>query len=139
MRALLAVVDDPDPEVTGFADKTFSQLPPDEMVRFLEGGRPTTEEIDALSRHSEDSFVLERVVRHRGTGDATLLRLAGIVTGAPQDALVVNQVRLLRQPALLEALLANPALADDRRRRLRELNEEGFAKVARAAGPRPRR
>ncbi len=131
MRALLAVVDDPDPEVAGYAAQTFAQLPPDDLVRFLEADRPTTDEIDALSRYSEDAFVLERIVRHRGTGDATLLRLAATVTGASQDALVVNQVRLLRQPALIEALLANPSLADDGRRRLKELNEEFFEKVER--------
>jgi len=131
MRALLAVVDDADSEIGGFAGQTFAQLPPDEMVRFLEAGRPTSEEIDALSRHSQDSFVLERIIRHRGTGDATLLRLAGTVTGAPQDALVVNQVRLLRQPSLIEALLGNPGLVDDGRRRLKELNEEFFEKAER--------
>ena len=131
MRALLAVVDDADPEIGGFAGQTFAHLPPDEMVRFLEAGRPTSEEIDALSRHSEDSFVLERIIRHRGTGDATLLRLAGTVTGAPQDALVVNQVRLLRQPSLIEALLGNPGLVEDGRRRLKELNEEFFEKAER--------
>jgi hypothetical protein len=131
MRALLAVLGDPDPEVAGSAVQTFTHLPPDDLVRFLESGRPTTEEIEALSLHSDDAFVLERVIRHRGTGDATLLRLAATVTGAPQDALVVNQVRLLRQPALIEALLANPSLVDDGRRRLRELNEEFFEKVER--------
>lgn len=131
MRALLAVLGDPDPEVAGSAVQTFAHLPPDDLVRFLEWGRPTTEEIETLSRHSDDHFVLERVIRHRGTGDATLLRLAATVTGAPQDALVVNQVRLLRQPALIEALLANPGLVDDGRRRLRELNEEFFEKVER--------
>lgn len=131
MRALLAVVDDTDPEISGYAAETFAQLPPDDLVRFLEVGSPTTDEIDALSRHSVDVWVLERIVRHRGTGDATLLRLASTVTGAPQDALVVNQVRLLRQPALIEALLANPGLADDGRRRLKELNEEFFEKAER--------
>ena len=131
MRALLAVLEDADSEVSAAAAHTFGQVPPDDLVRFLEDGVPTGEEIEVLSKHSEDSFVLERVVRYRGTGDATLLRLASIVTGAPQDALVVNQVRLIRQPALIEALLANPNLADDGRRRLRELNEEFFEKVER--------
>jgi hypothetical protein len=131
MRALLAVLEDADREVADSAGLTFYQVPPDDLVRFLEEGEPTPEEIDVLSRHSEDSFVLERVVRHRETGDETLLRLAGTVTGAPQDALVVNQVRLLRQPALIDALLANPGLAADGRRRLNELREEFFEKDVR--------
>ncbi|MFY9550931.1 MAG: hypothetical protein WAU32_07260 [Thermoanaerobaculia bacterium] len=131
MRALLAVVGDPDPDIGIPAGETFRHLPPDDLVRFLEEGGPTPQEIDVISRSCEDSFVFERIIRHRDTGDETLLRLAGTVTGAPQEALVVNQVRLLRQPALIDALLANPGLAADGRRRLNELREEFFDKQER--------
>lgn len=128
MRALLAVVADPDPEVGQPATDTLRQIPPDDLVRFLEEGDPTEDELDVLSRNSEDHFVLERVIRNRATGDATLLRLAGTVTGAPQEALIVNQVRLIRQPELIDALLDNPGMMADGRRRLLELREEFFEK-----------
>jgi hypothetical protein len=131
IRALLAVVTDEDPEVGPPARETLAGLPPDDVVRFLDEGKPTGQELDAISRHSEDHFVLERIIRHHEVADETLLRLASSVTGAPQESLIVNQVRLLRRPALIEALLENPGLTADGRRRLNELREEFFEKQAR--------
>ncbi|MFN2387642.1 MAG: hypothetical protein ABR576_15405 [Thermoanaerobaculia bacterium] len=84
-----------------------------------------------MARHSEDPFVLEQVVRHRNVADETLETLARTATGAPQEALIVNQVRLLRQSGLIDALFANPALTLDGRRRLNEIREEFFEKQAR--------
>jgi hypothetical protein len=131
MRALLAVMTDEDPDIGGPARETFAGFPPDDIVRFLSDGSPTEMELDVVSRSSDDPFVLERIVRHPGVSDDTLLRLASEVTGAPQEALIVNQVRLLRQPALIEALHGNPNLTADGRRRLDELREEFFDKEKR--------
>jgi hypothetical protein len=128
MRALLAVVGDADPDIGTPALQTLSGLPPDDVVRFLDEGTPSVAELDVVSRHCDDHFVLERLIRHRDLPDEALLRIAGVVTGAPQEALIVNQVRLLRQPALIEALLGNPGLTADGRRRLNELREEFFDK-----------
>jgi hypothetical protein len=131
MRVLLAVMTDEDPEIGSAARESFALLPPDDVVRFLVEGSPTTSELDVLSRSSEDHFVLERIVRHAQVSDETLLRMASVVTGAPQDALIVNQVRLLRHPELIEALQRNPGLTPDGRRRLDELREEFFEKEKR--------
>jgi hypothetical protein len=131
MRVLLAVMGDEDPDVGPPAAETFAQLPPDEVVLFLNDANPTAPELDVVSRSSEDPFVLERIIRHPDTSDETLQRLASIVTGTPQEALIVNQVRLLRQPSLIEAILANPGLTIDGRRRLSELREEFFDKEER--------
>ena len=131
LRALLAVLDDPDPEVAVSAGETFAATPPDDLVRFLDRSVPTAAELDAVSRRADDHAVLVQVVRNRATADETLLRLATTVTGAPQDALIVNQVRLLRLPALIDALLENPGLTADGRRRLLELREEFFEKEER--------
>ncbi len=131
LRALIAVLDDPDPDVSSAAVATFAGVPPDDLVRFLEAGVPTPAELDAVSRRTEDHAVLEQVIRNRETSDETLQRLAVAVTGAPQDALIVNQVRLLRSPALIDSLLENPSLTADGRRRLLELREEFFEKEER--------
>ncbi|HEY7113722.1 MAG TPA: hypothetical protein VIA45_12390 [Thermoanaerobaculia bacterium] len=131
MRALLAVLDDPDADIGDTARATFAERPPDELSRFLETADPTGVEIDTLTRHCSDGAVLERAVRHRNVDDQTLLRMARTVTGSPQDALVVNQVRLLRLPALIDALFENPELTSESRRRLNETREEFFDKEER--------
>ncbi len=128
LRALLAVVSDPDPDIGLPAAATLGEVPPDDLARFLDNADPTESELDVISRHSDDHFVLERVIRNRAAGDDTLLRLASIVSGAPQEALIINQVRLLRHPALIGALLENPDLTVDGRRRLLEMREEFFDK-----------
>ena len=131
MRALLAVLDDPDPETAETARATFAAHPLDDLARFLESADPTGIEIDTLTRYCADGAVLERAVRHRNVDDQTLLRLARTSTGSPQDALVVNQVRLLRLPALIDALFENPDLTSESRRRLNETREEFFDKEER--------
>jgi hypothetical protein len=131
LRALLAVVSDPDPDIGPPAAETLAQVPPDDLARYLDETDPTETELDVISRHIEDHFVLERVIRNRAAGDDTLLRLASIVSGAPQEALIINQVRLLRRPALIDALLENPGLTADGKRRLLEMREEFFEKEQR--------
>jgi len=131
LRALLLVLDDPDADISGLAAGTFQETPPEELTRFLDRSGPSGIEIDAVARNSEDAFVLERVIRHRNVADETLLRLARTVTGSPQDALVVNQARLLRLPALIDALYENADLTQESRRRLGEIREEFFEKEVR--------
>jgi hypothetical protein len=131
MRALLAVLQDPDEEIAATARETLESVPLDDITLFLDKAGPTPAELDVVSRLSEDPFVLERVIRNRLTPDETLLRMASTVTGAPQEALIINQVRLLRQPGLIDALLENPNLMIDGRRRLHELREEFFEKEIR--------
>ena len=131
LRAMLAVADDGDPEVGPAAVDTLKIIPPDELVAFLNNADPSEMELDIISRHIDDHAVLERIVRSRSVADMTLGRLAGFVVGAPQEALIVNQVRLLREPALIDALLGNPELTADGRRRLLELKEEFFEKEER--------
>jgi hypothetical protein len=131
LRALLTVVGDTDPDIGLPAAETLSEIPPDDLARFLDEADPTEAELDVISRHCDDHFVLERVIRNRAAGDDTLLRLASIVTGAPQESLIINQVRLLRHPALIDALLENPGLTIDGKRRLLEMREEFFDKEKR--------
>jgi len=128
LQALLAVLDDPDPDTAETARATFEATTPDELSRFLDDADPTGIEVDTIARYAQDGQVLERVIRNKNVDDQTLLRLARTVTGTPQDALVVNQVRLLRLPALIDALFENPELMPESRRRLNEIREEFFDK-----------
>lgn len=131
LRALLAVVHDPDAETASIARATLRAESPDRLAAFAKRAKPLPFELDVLARESEDPFVLEEVVRSRGVEESTLLHLAQTATGRPQEALIANQSRLLAQPALVAALLANPALTAEGRRLLTEFREEFVEKVRR--------
>jgi hypothetical protein len=57
--------------------------------------------------------------------------LAAYANAEVQEVIVINQQRILRAPAILDALLANPRLTADARRRALEVREEFFDKKAR--------
>lgn len=139
LRALLVVLTDPDPAVAATARETLDEIPPDSIAGFLAGAGVTAAELDTAASRTEDVVVLERIIQHRNVSDETLTALARTVTGSPQEALIVNQARLLRTPSLIDALFENPGLTVDGRRMLNELKEEFFEKVARRRGARSRR
>ncbi|HTD53283.1 MAG TPA: hypothetical protein VK780_09680 [Thermoanaerobaculia bacterium] len=128
IRALLAVLEDPDPGIGLLAKKTFEAISPEEFSGFVRTGAPTELELDSLASSTQDSIVVEQVIRDKNVSDMTLERLARTVSGGPQEALVINQARLLRQPSLIDALFENPELTADTRRRLLEIREEFFDK-----------
>ncbi len=128
LRALLAVVRDPDPENAATARQTLQAELPDRLAAFARGASPLPAELDVLARESDDPFVLEEVVRSREVEDSTLFHLAQTATGRPQEALIANQSRLIAQPALVTALLGNPALTGEGRRLLAEFTEEFLEK-----------
>jgi hypothetical protein len=131
MRGVLAVTNDADPMIAGTADKTLRETPPEDLAQFLGEGNPTGVELDTIAKATDDAIVLEIIIRHRNADDITLAFLGRTVTGTAQEALVVNQVRLLRKPALIDALFENPQLTPDARRRLNEMREEFFDKEQR--------
>jgi len=130
MRALFAVLRDPDSSIEAAAAATFTRIPPDDLADFLRASDVNPVEIDTIAKRTDDVIVLERVVRHRNVSDATLSALARTVTGTAQEALIVNQARLLQNPSLIDALFENPELTADSRRILNELKEEFFEKEA---------
>jgi hypothetical protein len=139
LRALLAVLRDSDSEASSVAKESLQKTPPDRLTAFVAAGAPRGDELDLLARESDDPFVLEEVVRCRAVDDGTLLFLARTAAGRPQEAMIANQARLLARPALIEALLENPALTGEGRRLLSELKEEFFEKEARRRAAEARR
>jgi hypothetical protein len=122
-----------DSEVVAAAKASIRDLPPRLLTAVA--GDPATPplDLDRLADAVEVPGVLEALVRNRATGDETVARLARRATAALQEVIVINQERILRTPSILDALLENPALANDVRRRVLETREEFFEKRARVA------
>lgn len=117
-----------DQEIQEQARISMREIPPRIVVGFARNPDLDPALLQTLAESTNDPAVLEAVLRNRTTSDETIVALASRVPGSLQDVIVVNQERILRTPAILEALLANTSLSGDVRRRALELREEFFEK-----------
>ena len=120
-----------DPEIAGYARASLAEIPARAMFEYA-----SNEEIDPghllrLLNVSHDNLVIEALIRNRSVADSAIADLARRADAAVQDVIVLNLARIIRAPQILEALLENPALSPDARRRALETKEEFFEKKAR--------
>ena len=121
-----------DDELATLAKTTFTNDVPSRAVfEFASNEKAPPEHLLRLLRFSTDNFVLEALIRNRSVSDAAIAELSASADPRVQEVIVINQARILRAPEILEALLSNPALAPDVRRRALETKEEFFEKKAR--------
>src|SRR3989442_7986837 len=86
-------------------------------------GRPPADHLALLAGATEDPAVLEALIRNRTLADSAIVELASRADAGAQEVIVINQARILRTPAILDALLANPPLSAETRRRVLEDRE----------------
>jgi hypothetical protein len=127
--AYLGTVDDP--EIASSAHTSMGEVPVRDLMAYAENEDVEASNLDLLARATDDPTLLEAIVRNRATSDDTVLELARYAEPATQEVIVINQSRILRRPEILDALLENPKLANETRRRALETREEFFEKKAR--------
>lgn len=115
-------------DIAQTARQTLSDLPPRVVMAFARNEKADPQHLHYLASASSDSTILETILRNRAVDDATIRDLAGRVGPHLQEVIVINQERILRSPEILEAILGNPALSGDVRRRALEIREEFFEK-----------
>lgn len=123
----------PDAEIAGLARGSLKDVPSRSLISFATNEAAPAAYLTLLSRATEDHSVLEAIIRNRAVPDSTILELAQHSDPNIQEVIVINQARILRAPEILDALLANPRLSTDARRRALETREEFFEKKARLA------
>jgi regulator of extracellular matrix RemA (YlzA/DUF370 family) len=81
------------------------------------------------ARTSAGRAVHEAVALNASTPDQSIATLAGTTTeGSLLELISINQQRLIRAPAIIEAIIANPARTPEAERRARETRREFFEK-----------
>lgn len=116
-----------DAEVVETARRSLKDLPSRIILTYARSAADP-QQLDALSRATTDGVILEAVLRNRATADTTVASMAASVAPALQEIIVINQDRIIRYGAIIDALLSNPSLAADVRRRALETREEFFEK-----------
>lgn len=127
VRVLLHLSASEDKEVAILSKGAIEDFPVDVLNSFAHESR-SSDDLERLALAARDRSVLEEIIRNRATLDETILRLAAEAKGSLQEVIVINQARVLRKPEILDALLANPNLLPDVRRRALETREEFFDK-----------
>ena len=127
--AFLTTVEDA--EISTTASASLAEVSPRVVAAYCLSSQATERLIDAIAMSTRDPAILEAVVRSRTVSDATVERLARSVEPGIQEIIVVNQERIIRSPGILDALLENPSITPDVRRRVLETREEFFEKKAR--------
>jgi hypothetical protein len=120
-----------DPEIAAAAHETLSDTPSRVIVDFASSEAAPPAQLEMLALASADNIVLESLVRNRTFPDSAVAELARRAEPHVQDIIVTNQSRIIRAPGILDALLENPRLTNDARRRALEVREEFFDKKAR--------
>lgn len=116
-------------EVAETAKRTIGEQPAKVLLSFARSEAAAPAHLAALSRVIADQAVLEAIVRNRRTEDTAIEEMARRVGASLQEVIVINQERIIRHPAILDALLENPAVTTDVKRRALEHRDEFFDKV----------
>ena len=128
---LLYLVVSDDEEIAGYAGAALADVAPRAMAEYAANEQIASEHLLRLLTVATDNVVVEALIRNRAVSDAAIADLARRANPSVQDVIVINQARIIRAPEILEALLENPALSPDARRRALETKEEFFEKKAR--------
>jgi hypothetical protein len=121
----------PDQEIAELARTSLSEVPARSLHAFATNENAPPEHLDLLTRATRDAAVLEALIRNRAVTDKAIIDLARRADAQVQEIIVINQTRILRAPEILDALLENPRLSPEARRRALETREEFFEKKAR--------
>lgn len=106
--ALAILARDPAPEIAETARKSMRDLPPDVLTSVAAADLPGPV-LDCFAHVFIDELdVLRPIVSNRATLNETIRWIARQARGPVLDYIAGNQVRLIEEPAIIEALIANP-------------------------------
>jgi hypothetical protein len=128
---------DADSRVKQAASTSLTTMPADALLPLAKDRGTPTEVLAWILVYREDRELRESVLQNTSLEDEALESVAGSLSEALAELVVINQVRLLRRTSLLEALEKNPSLSNDQKRRLRELRESFHIGGVAAPAPPP--
>ena len=117
-----------DSEVAELALASLHDVPARAITEFASNESIAPEHLVRLLRATTDPLVIEALIRNRAVPDGVVAEVARRAEPRVQEVIVINHARILRMPEILDALLDNPAITVDVRRRAHEAREEFFVK-----------
>ncbi len=129
LEVLVALRKSEDPEIAEAAASTLESQAPADLLSAAKDNETPTAVLAFFASAPVNREVHEAVAQNTNTPDEALALLAGVTTESSLIELIaLNQQRLVRAPAIIDAILQNPARSAEAERRARETRREFFEK-----------
>ena len=130
LEVLVALSAGADEELARTADETLKEQEPETLLGAAQGAETSPTVLKYIAgRAGLAREIHEAVVLNPQTPDSAITALAAASTdGSILELISINQQRLIRAPAIIEAVLSNSARTPEAERRARETQREFFEK-----------
>lgn len=129
LEVLVALRESADPEIAEAAASTLASQEIEDLLTAAKAPDSSPAVLRFLGQMTSNRDVQEAVIQNSNTADADIVNIAGILAdGALLELIAVNQQRLVRTPAIIDAILGNRARSVEAERRARETKREFFEK-----------
>ena len=130
LEVLVALRHNEDDEIAEAANETLEAQEAKDLLIAAKAEQTSAAVLGYLATSTKvDREVHEAVALNGRTPDEGIAVLAGATSNGPLlELLALNQQRLVRAPAIIDAILANPARTSESERRARETRREFFEK-----------
>ncbi len=133
--ALGVLARDPNSEVARAAKDSLNDLPDNVVYGIVSNTSIPGPVLDVFAHEfREEAAVTQRLVANRSTLDETIRWMARHLKGAILEIITANQVRIQREPKIVEAMIANPAAPTPVLARLIETTMRLGVETSRIAG-----
>jgi hypothetical protein len=138
LEVLVVLCQDPEEDVRASAHGTINSIDPRTLQPIAQNQKTSPDLLSFLSGWEKSTQkILESIILNESTPDESIARMARRLTNGPLlEAITINEQRLIRYPAIIDAILSNPSRTPEAERHARELKTEFFEKefgVARVA------
>jgi len=130
LEALVALAASEDAEIAGAASSTLASQDAGELLEIARASDTAPAVLGYFAAHAKASREIhEAVTLNHSTPDEAIASLAAATTdGSLLELIAINQQRLIRAPAIIDAIIENPAHTAEAERRARETRREFFEK-----------
>lgn len=130
LEVLVALTASDDEQISAAATETLAAETPDNLLAAAKATDSSPNVLAYLATRSAGTHeVYEATILNNQTPDEAIAKLASTTSnGSLLELIAVNQQRLVRSPAIIDAILANPARSGEAERRATETRKEFFEK-----------
>ena len=130
LEALVALRESDNADIVSAAEETLASQEPEALLGVAISSEIAPSVLGYLAARPNLSYEIhEAVTLNARTPDEAIALLAGASSdGKLLELISVNQQRLIRAPAIIEAIINNPARTSEAERRVRETRREFFEK-----------